>query len=757
MSTQVNLGLTFYGGVSLAVFEAGIAYELVRATQFSRLANRPHGVPQIHVDVVTGTSAGGLAAVQLAAALSGTNTEGVLAKLVSIWANDADIQSLLPEASFDGQGFLDNGVLRRRARDVLETASQTTDAGRLEDDLDVILTLTNLSGLREPVILAEDATAPTFPTTRHVEYERFRAEDVTDPQERDRFVDAAVITAGFPVAFPPALKPSSQIAEDKPDDEKTRFVYIDGGVMDNRPLGVALDTIAEKPAPQRLFLFIDPNETWVPPSHGAADAHRRRIDPAGIYLQIGGVARSDSIFQDLERLRGLHDTLSFLEPLSERVFADEALRQTLIEDLYPRVVERRFNPQAWALWLLVRDVADDAVRAQWEQVRRQDRFALRARLHEFIDRFVDAEQLDRGEAAQIKLAIDTAPGWQGYYRALRDLRRLDRDFQELRYRLWHEHFANLPRHRLAQEGQPRQALPDGLQEDVRAVFARLATAAAALREERTKVARELLDSEVLRRLKAPLEEQEGLEARFYDYAHAMQALEALAGIRSTPNLSVRRITPFDIYADTADLDEVQPLAGGALGAFGGFLDKRWRINDFLVGRLAMRVQLRREGLIPEDAIDAYRSWSAERDADIITRLAPGSSEAQALQQFATIELKPSGIAGDVNKPTGLLDRQEMQVEALPGSRLARIVRKLLGSTRRILRLNGARLPYRPLRMLTPALWVTGALIWILEQSLRPAPHADGDTTKALLSRLTWYLAVLGLGIALGVALTLLVS
>ena len=63
MSAKVNLGLTFYGGVSLAVFEAGIAYELVRAVQFSRAANRSVEVPEIHVNVVTGTSAGGLAAM----------------------------------------------------------------------------------------------------------------------------------------------------------------------------------------------------------------------------------------------------------------------------------------------------------------------------------------------------------------------------------------------------------------------------------------------------------------------------------------------------------------------------------------------------------------------------------------------------------------------------------------------------------------------------------------------------------------------
>ena len=35
----------------------------------------------------------------------------------------------------------------------------------------------------------------------------------------------------------------------------------------------------------------------------------------------------------------------------------------------------------------------------------------------------------------------------------------------------------------------------------------------------------------------------------------------------------------------ADPDDNPPLCGDALWAFGGFLDKRWRLNDMLRGRL----------------------------------------------------------------------------------------------------------------------------------------------------------------------------
>ncbi len=747
MSNRVNLGLTFYGGVSLAVFEAGIAYELVRATQFSRARSKPASVPEIHVDVVTGTSAGGLAAVQLAAALAGTNTEGVLAGLVSIWANDADIQSLLPSADFPRQALLDNQRLGDRARDLLEVASVATSERPLEEDLDIFLTLTNLSGLREPVILADDPTCPTFPSTRHVEYEHFSAAQVTDPDERQRLVEAALITAGFPIAFAPGVKPSSAIDEGRPAAEATRFVYVDGGVMDNRPLGIALDTIAEKPAPKRLFFFIDPNETWVPPAYGADDLDQRRLDPAGIYSKIGSVARSDSIFRDLAQVRGMYDALAVLKPLSRAVCQDRQLRDGL-RTAYGEVMQRQFNPEAWALWLLVKGAVGAAVEAEWARVSRQDRFALRARLHELVDLLQEDGKLDAALAEQIKGEIDTAAGWAGYYQALGALRALDKRFRQLKYQLWHEHFRHEPRWRGA-DGGARRALRADLQEAVRAAFADLAAAAETLGERRKALAQELLTSQVLSRLAVSDQRRREIDALFDDYAQAMQVLEALAGIRSTPNLAVRCITPFDIYSDETDLATARPLAGGVLGAFGGFLDKEWRLNDFFVGRLAMRAQLRREGLIPQEAFDAYCAWSAERDRGTIARLQPGSAEALAMAELAALRPPATGYRGDPAKPAWLLDSGEMAIDRLPGSRLARIVRKLLGSARRILRLNREQMPYRALRAVAPALLIGGWLAWILEQSLRPVPHPAGDTTKAFLDRLKWYLTVLLIGAVLG--------
>ncbi len=103
---ETHIGLTFYGGVSLAVFEAGIAYELVRAVQYSREAGGMPELPRLHVDVVTGTSAGGLAAFQIAAALAGRDTDAVLREMLMLWSDTADIGNLLERRVDDG--LLDN-------------------------------------------------------------------------------------------------------------------------------------------------------------------------------------------------------------------------------------------------------------------------------------------------------------------------------------------------------------------------------------------------------------------------------------------------------------------------------------------------------------------------------------------------------------------------------------------------------------------------------------------------------------------------
>ena len=115
-SREVRLGLVMYGGVSLAMYENGVAQELFRATK-----GESNGTPgpydlikclidsDIVVDVLSGASAGGINGIFLGYALANGKDFRVVADL---WRNKADILSLVRKPDdktdtslMDSQGY----------------------------------------------------------------------------------------------------------------------------------------------------------------------------------------------------------------------------------------------------------------------------------------------------------------------------------------------------------------------------------------------------------------------------------------------------------------------------------------------------------------------------------------------------------------------------------------------------------------------------------------------------------------------------
>lgn len=813
MPRSIRLALTFYGGVSLAVFQAGVAYELVRAVQFSRLAERRRltgaaaavaapndanppdpnpanpdqarpnpshwaaadlaAMPQLHVDVISGTSSGGMAAIQLVMALGGTHPEGVLAQMLRTWIEHADFNHLIPAPNCTEQGLLSTAPSRAIMTNFLRTArKQPSDPDglpqRLEPDLDCYLALTNLSGLREPVVLSEPArpggaAQHAFPTTRHCEHEHIRAADVIDskPLQEARIVDAVLATAGFPVAFAPISRHSSEVREDRREEERTSFLYIDGGVVDNQPLTIALDALAERPASDRRLFFVDPRITWAQPGYGPLEPDLTDLDPLSVYLRLSAVARADSIHQDLERLRRMRDDLDLLAQMQGRVFRDDSFRQALLA-VYPDLVTRRFHAGAWALWQLIAPRGDASpalvgptVQQAWAAVCAQERFALRARLGEYLNLLAACTPADLGVVpfpypvppalAAARALVADQTHWVDYYQALDAVRALDARFRQLRYEVWEGHLG------LGRTGP----LDAPLQAKITAALSDLHRHAETLRQVRLALIEAVADA-----LVGPAHEAvAACRADFLDYARAMQVLESLAGVSLAGELRVRRITPFDLYADSSEREQLSPVAGGSLGAFGGFLHREWRENDFLVGRLVMRRWLRDEGLVPADCLSAYLDWSRGRDLALATHPDLAAAERGLLQRLWEIDRPLPPYADDETKPDCLLRRPAMALERLPGSRVLHSGRALLRSLRRVQRQNCGKPLYRLLGLLSPALLALRALSWALERSLLWPTLAGEDSTDAVLRRARWlfnlgaYLA-LGLALALGVLIGL---
>jgi len=518
MKERIDVGLTFYGGVSLAVFEAGVAYELIRALQYSREAE----IPDLHVDVISGTSAGGLTAIQIAAALAGRNPDGVLAKMLSMWANVADITRLLPKGSYTGQGLLDNTVLKDGVLDFLRTA-RSGESAPLEDDLEFILTVTNFSGLREPVMLPQGdevfQSMRVFPTTRHVEYERFDAEAIRRGEEHAAIALAGACTAGFPVAFDPTVKQSSSL----PEDVAQEFVYVDGGLRDNRPLGVAIDAIQQRPSPDRRYYFIDPNETFVPNELGAGPEQSLAADPWTIYGSLLSVARADSIYDDIEKLRTSNNRQTILKTLAGCVCASakrtlegsepDGGLQTALLALHGDFVSRGFNSEADGLMGLLKAPADADVSKIWGQILEVDRFVLRERANEFLDLLHENGQLDDEGHRAVRKVLNQPERWERYYQVVRRVNAHSKTLRNLRFRVWREAYRD-------SNGTDRD--PEISAETMQAVEAALSALLLDLKEletTRTRLAQAILSDFG----------QPEFEELFFNYAKAMQVLESLAG------------------------------------------------------------------------------------------------------------------------------------------------------------------------------------------------------------------------------------
>lgn len=728
MEKGTYVGLTFYGGVSLAVFEAGVAYELVRAVQYSRVRDE---VEDLHIDLVTGTSAGGLTVVQLAAALAGNNPDGVLSRMLSMWANTADVGELLPEKDFQGQGVLDNRVIRSGIEEMLKAATSGAASGpALEEDMDLFLTVTNFTGLREPVFLPPEvsgARAPSvFPTTRHCEYERFSAPDIHNPSQWPHIINAAACTAGFPAAFPPVVKTSRSLPEDVPD----RFVYVDGGVKDNWPLGKALEEIRRRPAPRRKYLFVDPSDTYKVPAYGGPKGQKQTDDPYSILSQLLTVARSDSVYWDLEALRKTNNRLDLLKDLTPLVFEQEDLR-LLLGSLHQRVAKNVFNHEARALWLMIPEAAEglDELKDLWEKIDKIGRYTLRARAEEYLRLARDKGYIDEETFEHLILTLDQPERWKGYYRAVRAIEDLAPHFRNLRYRVWREVY------RPSDGRRAVKAFPPDLIKAVEASMKELLEKSLSLKEERMALAENFFQEAGI----------PGFDIhQFYAYAEAMQVLESLAGLKGKGRMDIGRITPFDIYDESAVMRDQHPLAGGSLGAFGGFLSKDWRLNDFMVGRLAMRCRLDSEGLIQEeqfaDYVDQVKRW----DEKVVQSLAPGSEERGIAEAFQKLNASDQGPFGnDSQKPRHvLLGKEDMSLSVLSPARICLYLRRIAGSLRGLFRRNREKFPYSILKKAGGILVLLQGLSWLFEKTVFYRPRTAAGS----------YLYVLLLGLVLGLIL-----
>jgi predicted acylesterase/phospholipase RssA len=361
---ELRLGVVCYGGVSLAIYMYGMTRELhdlamasaaldcdaqgdaatcaevARGSAFQALPQsaqtyyialvekwRAERVrTRVVIDVISGTSAGGINGIVLAKALAYNRP---LTGLRRVWFEEADISRLATgkpwllhvgwrllhkEPALGGDRWLKQLYLALNSMDTENPPLRFPSLIAPEQSLDLLVTATDFYGTER---LLEIGDPPTSWEPRHDQVFRFsfaRTPDgkIAAPDNNDNIAlaFAARSSASFPVAFPAIRLDDLTRALGQPVDTaalarrlfkdrlaegndrnaaaglaKTLYL-VDGGVLDNYPFSIAFQRVSHK-APvvetRRVFVYLEPDPR-VPPDPAAASTESNDDGPNALQM-----------------------------------------------------------------------------------------------------------------------------------------------------------------------------------------------------------------------------------------------------------------------------------------------------------------------------------------------------------------------------------------------------------------------------------------------------------------------------------------
>jgi patatin-related protein len=690
---ELRLALVLYGGVSLCIYMHGTTKEinrLVSASATLALANTGAGEQapsealygdllawkaehdgvrtDVVVDVIAGTSAGGINGVYLAKALAGNRSQDGLREL---WLAEADIKLLLR-----GSRRL---PLRLRA---LQALAGLVSTPALRGDIMSKLLYRALAAMDE-----ESPTAPSAPgslvpvgttldllvtTTDFYGYNRqapiWDPRSVHDEQHRHVFhftaanpggglgaqdslalAFAARATSCFPGAFEPvnretfkrvvgsegvipdAMFRTYELAGANPD----QTFFIDGGVLDNRPFGPAIEAIRAKPAAvdvTRTLIYLDPDP---PAPLPRAPGRLPGVIPT-VFGSIAGLPRRQPILDSLLEIDRLNMRVAEIQEVIRASFHDIAAvvreyvadptvgltpeqerrlhtaareRAELAYPTYMRLrvgatlgalagvacVVRDYPPESthamllaasWQAWggqnglfercLAEREGQPELLRSlDFEFLRRRLSFTL-AGVNWLYDH---SPQMGEDERRRVDIVK------QRLWGAILGLRAV---VDETSRALADEIEAAFPEREM-REFLTEQDLDAALwaERKQRELAALMDALSGGLRPQ-LELAAERIHIDLIELTAGwPGERSDGVLMRYVGFAlwdAQLFALEDLAEAGERDAIKVMRTSPHDATLLSERLGEAK-LRGTAYGHFGAFFDRAWRENDYLVGRL----------------------------------------------------------------------------------------------------------------------------------------------------------------------------
>jgi patatin-related protein len=404
---ELRLALVCYGGVSLAVYMHGVTKELHKLVQASRrfddvvdldeknpfdeddsarayfealreIAGRGRRL-SVSIDVIAGTSAGGINGVVLGKVLA---CGGSQEKLKRLWIDEGDLKTLLRAPALGGvkvraalaglkllgSQLFGNGedkatsplrgermskLLVDAIKDIDDTARDTLVPRT--GSLDLFVTATDLEGFE--MLVPTGVGGASQRDRQHAQVLRFSA-GADDPGPfgpgagTRALAFAARATSAFPGAFAPVGAGSFGTESGAPLDIpflKERFVYpyeengataadawfVDGGVLDNAPFDLVVRAIGEKRAESQVvrrivYIEPDPGRPLVPrTSHGGGSSAPTWL--AGLKKAALEVKGNHDVLRDLLALRDLNLHIAEVGSITKTQMS--AVQQLLVEAL----------------------------------------------------------------------------------------------------------------------------------------------------------------------------------------------------------------------------------------------------------------------------------------------------------------------------------------------------------------------------------------------------------------------------------------
>lgn len=385
---ELRFALVLYGGVSLCIYMHGTTKEIHRLVSASAslaagdtaataseqvyrellewLAQRDKVRTDISVDVIAGTSAGGINGVYLAKALARNLSQD---NLRDLWLEHADLSVLLRGPSFlkwrlrvpfalvglRKKPALDGESMATWLHEALEAMDDSGPRSRLSTlmpvgaSMDLMVTMTDFYGYDRQVSIRSPKSVHDEQHRHVLRFSQAESASRYDRSDNLALTFAARATSCFPGAFEPVspralcewLKQPGPISDDffrlyqlsgHPDAQDTRFV--DGGVLDNRPFVPAIDAIRRKPAHseiERWVLYLDPDPTETGTRPTGVPRPLQTIVGA-----IAGLPRKQPILDSLVEIETMNERVREVRDVIEESFATVRER---VEQATPEVLE----------------------------------------------------------------------------------------------------------------------------------------------------------------------------------------------------------------------------------------------------------------------------------------------------------------------------------------------------------------------------------------------------------------------------------